>query len=257
MPVGFFVTPGLATINRAELQAVASCLSAFPVSTVFTDSAFVVATWEKVQNADNLAALHACDHFDLVAQLFHVRGTPGQSVQKIQAHQVLWKILNPVHAYAALGNHLADACAKSAISAQNCVFRQEADALAQWSAATRELLKNFLQMLVELHRVAHGREKQIKKAAHEAPPTHDLSNSAMLSQWQCNGPFWQVEDPFPRSLLGAFLWGDTYAQLLWQWWAAIKWPTSPRPADPGVTHLELLISFLLSTALVRVIRLGI
>lgn len=88
VPVGFFVTPGLATINRAELQAVASCLSAFPVSTVFTDSAFVVATWEKVQNADNLAALHACDHFDLVAQLFHVRGTPG-SVQKIQAHQVV------------------------------------------------------------------------------------------------------------------------------------------------------------------------
>ena len=123
----------------------------------------------------------------------------------------------------------------------------EADQIAKWRIATTKLLNSFWLYLIQAHRKAYTCIQTIQKGASTTSSVSRLDEKIeRFSNWESKAahPAYQ---PLHPSLIRAFVWGDQYGRLLWQWWTSLVWPSTPVDDDPGISHFELLVNFQLTT----------
>ena len=244
---------GEQSINRAELLMIVLRLELDAQAEVRTDSKYAVSSWNRVKHAGSTLTLSKLDNSDLLCRLWHVAQEGAQNVIHVKAHR------EPSRSMPAdlVFDVLARPCAKTAARTSIRMYAESLTAQAAWRIGTQELFHEWCKFCVQVHRRMHAASKaaQLTRAPDSTPQR--LCIQARMSNLH-SGP------APPQVDLGAyeadaFLWGSGFGLALWKWWKAIIWPAhaEPGPDDPGVSYLELLFDFLLTTGQWIPLRTGI
>ncbi|CAE7407308.1 unnamed protein product [Symbiodinium sp. CCMP2592] len=266
VPVAFSVivqglVPGQQTINRAELCAVLQAVRAawnggFVELEIWTDSQYVIQLWQ-----DGSAA-PGDPNYDLSVQLLYWKA-PSIRLRKVASHQDLDTLTGMAQWHAA-GNYVVDLAAKAAVRADLNIVTNILDAAAQHVSSQTDVLLLFWRYLLALS-LAESRLLRLQQAPplrpDDLPPAgQDDAAGAMqqrkgLESWLClnQGPSAVGNLPdLLRPVMLACSWPPWFTVPLWKWLRALRWQSLPQRgrAPDGVTYLELLVDFVVSTGVV-------
>ena len=236
-------TSGSQTVARAELEAVAIALETFPTCRIFSDSQYTVdlcqrlltgcqtPSWRNAPNSDLIARLRACVNRDL------------HTVLKIKAHQEIQSTMPDQVAYDLLGNQIADTAAKQAVHSHSHDLNSISTQIAATQAACRSRIRALHDFMWDV------RTKQwellqdtaeVRFRPFRGPEAHALVDWAVAESLP-------APDALPDSRLEMFVYGTAFGLSLYRWACALKWPT--QKISTGITFLELLINFLLTSGI--------
>ena len=163
----------------------------------------------------------------------------------------------------AAGNHVADLAAKAAVLADLDIVQQTLDRAAQHVLAQEDLLNVFWRFLLALsfaeYQLLQRQRPQDNLTVDGPCPTEDAAEvdcaDGSFKGWlQLNdGPFAAGNLPaVPRPVLLACSWPPWFTIPLWSWLRSLEWQVVPprARARPGITYLELLVDFVVSTGVV-------
>eukprot|EP00435_Cladocopium_sp_Y103_P024942 s1780_g6.t1 len=249
-------TPGDQTIYRSELLAVLTIVEWFDRATVFTDCASVIQAWEACQKANSLVELLHLENLDLVERLWSALKQGDQRIFKVPAHVEDFTGFDDLAIYRCLGNRLANDAALTTCKYFQPEISKLADEMYVEVREQQRHLHRLYEMFVELRvHFAKLEANKVEQAVHadlqvDAPPTP----LEVLSSWSFEH-VWQPPAP-GINMLDHCAWGKPIAELLVQWMAAVRWPEADdaHPDDPGVTWLELSLSFLIHSRVILPVK---
>ncbi|CAE7237381.1 unnamed protein product [Symbiodinium sp. CCMP2592] len=255
------LVPGHQTINRAELCAVLQAIRAawtggFVDLEIWTDSQYVLQLWQAG------SASPGDPNYDLSVQLLHWRA-PSIRLRKVASHQNLDTLTGMAQWHAA-GNHVVDLAAKAAVRADLDLVTNILDAAAQHVSSQTDVLLLFWRYLLALS-LAESRLLRLQQApplGSEELPTAGQDDDAGAQQqrrglqsWLCLNQGQSAVSNLPdlmRPVMLACSWPPWFTVPLWKWLRALRWQSLPprSRAPDGVTYLELLVDFVVSTGVV-------
>ena len=254
------LVPGSQTINRAELCAVlqavrAAWLGGFNSIEIWTDSQYVIRIWQMGVVSPGEA------NYDLSVQLLYWKKCNVQ-LWKVASHQNL-DALTGMEQWHAAGNHFADLAAKAAVHADLDIVKQTLHRAAQHVLAQEDLLNVFWRFLLALslaeYRLLQRQRPQDHLTIDKPCPTEDATDidcaEGSFKGWLLlnDGPFAAGNlQAAPRPVLLACSWPPWFTIPLWSWLRSLEWQVVPprARAPPGITYLELLVDFVVSTGVV-------
>ena len=263
LPSGFAViaqglVPGHQTINRAELCGVLQALQAahsggFRKIEIWVDSQYVLQMWNRASVVPGDA------NYDLCHQILYWKSEWVQ-LRKVESHQDLDKLTGLAQWHAA-GNHVADHAAKAAVRADLSVVTDIQDNAARHIREQADLLGVFWRYLLALSAEEHRLLKATLGPPPQTPPPDVLPDDTApgmprgLDSWlRLNDGIFQATTlpPAPRAVLLACSWPPWFTVPLWRWLQDLRWqqPSARERAPPGITYLELLLDFVVTTGLV-------
>ena len=241
--------PGEQSINRAEFCAVIqACRHAVrlgaPATTIWTDSAFVIAEWERGRSQEF--------HYRDLGYLLTTSWRSQFDLRKVKAHEDL-ENLDGLEWWRAAGNLQADLAAKAAVSSDYGFFLDIVDNIAEQERLQRDLLLLFTRFLVALSKEESILKKAVRRqdaAVQVEPPADPTGRPAdvqfrawiqlqPLPPWKPRLPKWQ------RDWLLATSWPPWFSQAIWGWAMSLQWPVTAtvQGVGRGITYLELLANF--------------
>eukprot|EP00438_Fugacium_kawagutii_P034778 Skav236242 [mRNA] locus=scaffold829:291628:296460:- [translate_table: standard] len=244
---------GKQTVPRSELLAVLQVVELDCQAIIYTDSQYVL---------DIAAQLGQCLHprffqhqanFDLLRRFWTALQSGTVQLRKVKAHAAQ-QAASVEETFHRLGNEAADQSAKLALSQhpmrpQFQLLQQERnDQVAALSAQWQYRIQLYKERTVLLNNHVE---------IHDRPATQQswqqqLQNLSTLVV----DPYHTVDvPPLTDERYNQCLYGTQHSQALMTWWAMIRWPTAPpHKDDPGVTWLELAVSYMLVTQQAMVIN---
>eukprot|EP00438_Fugacium_kawagutii_P029393 Skav213045 [mRNA] locus=scaffold844:829204:837168:+ [translate_table: standard] len=241
------VCPRRQTVPRSELAAALLVAELEVPAIIFTDSQYVLDIAAFLLTRTHEAMFHATRNFDLLRRFWTALRTGRLILKKVKAH-ALNVFQDPVtNTFHKLGNEAADHAAKLALSKHP--LREE---LAQRHSDHENAIKDLNQHWD--YRLHLNQQRAILLEQHldvaDKPQTRQSWQDQLVALKNWNLEHWvsaHVAD-FQDPRMDACLYGTRFCRLLLQWWSLIRWSTEqPATDDPGVTWVELTLSFKLAT----------
>lgn len=213
---------------------------------IYVDAQAVLDLIARCQQANSLEELRDCAELDLVNRLWRSLRSGARTFTKIRAHQSPSAVEDPLLRYRVLGNKQAN---DTAIIASKHMYPNVA---AQWAGMAQDLQTdiNWLKQLYQLHLALHlarSQQEQLDQQQDAALPIAESRQDQLqvLRDWQVVDPrSWPtaVVDATTRSVFGPIL-----SQGYVRWAQQLSWPSEMQPNmnDPGVTFMELALSFMM------------
>ena len=238
---------GNQTIYRAELFAVV-CICEWTQNTcVKTDNASVVSTFNQCLDAVVFSQLSHMTDSDLVYRLWTALRTGRRSICKVKAHQEVTIQHTALEIYDILGNALADEVAGQTATRLHPQITRLADDMFTDTNQAQTYLASFYEMLLELR----THYAKLQRNSHEGL-LHDMLHRSSGPSPQQRLACWTVADPWVAPPPGVTMfqyspWGLEVCKLVQEWMLLVKWrkQEEPLPQDPGVSWMELWVSFTL------------
>ena len=240
--------PGRQTIPRAELEAAIQITDKWPSATIVTDSAYVVAAFDRVAaciNASELAREHGYDQLLRLFQIFQ-RGPQRPTLRKTKAHtekhaDMTWNQLLDWH-----GNYVADEVAKEASISLNAPWKDSLDKQAKERLRETKLLQEQWNLRLALCKQRTALISQQMKIEVSSSTSEQLRLELSTLVVDPVG-FCFALGNFDLKIASASPWGFAFTSLVIQWLTTLRWPnpppTSSSRAPIGVAWLELAMNF--------------
>lgn len=201
----------------------------------------------KCQRATGFQELDQCSELDLVHRLWEAIHAGDHKFVKVAAHQDVGSIRGLLDRYRALGNQRANDSAIEACRHMNPPEARQLKLMAEDVTRERDFLKRLFQLHLILHQTRSQIEQQNKQQddhrLESAQPSEQLS---LLQQWRVEIP-WQMETPL-ADFTDKSVMGPTLSRCFMEWSRQLQWPMHPcETGDPGVTFMELALSFMLES----------
>eukprot|EP00435_Cladocopium_sp_Y103_P054135 s857_g17.t1 len=247
---------GHQSIYRAELHAVVCLCEWVPCARVKTDSASVLATFERCQHAHGLLELRDLAEQDLVARLWISVQSGHYDMHKVKSHQDVLASHTDLEVYDILGNVLADTVANSTCRTLHPEIALLAESMHREVQEDQKFLRSFYQYLLSLRK-----HFACLQANEQEQPVHDNMRTDVAPSPQHVLRTWSIQQPWPAKDPGVCFfqfspWGIAICQALLQWMQAVQWEATDeiREGDVGVSWLELMLSFTFSTGILLPIK---
>eukprot|EP00438_Fugacium_kawagutii_P020099 Skav232651 [mRNA] locus=scaffold2334:181157:185911:+ [translate_table: standard] len=235
--------PGRQTNNRGELAAGILALSLSKDVELVSDSQYALDTIQQVLDFPHLEFYSGALNLDLIAVLVRLVSDTQHTrvvLRKVKSHQQLQSSHTPLEMFDILGNMFADEVAKQCAQCRQGPMEAskvtvDAAAREQWQVMTR-LLRFQAVVAREFHKAWREASQR------ESVEVRDDRISA-LEQWPSADVVFPTFPELTDDIRKACYFTSTYTVALLAWLTRVGWPVSDVPGDPGVTCLELYISF--------------
>eukprot|EP00435_Cladocopium_sp_Y103_P043328 s10_g12.t1 len=241
---------GQQSIYRAELSAVVIVCENTTKACIHTDNAAVVSTFGVCLEAHTLTDIGEREELDLVHRLWRALQKGSFVIRKIKAHQQVTLEHSDLEVYAILGNMLADVYANKTAQYMQPDLVRLADKMYADIQVEKDHLRRYFQYLLELRKhyailLANEREDQVHR---ELQPSTADTPLQRLTAWTVED-VWQVPDP-GVCFFQFSPWGVKFCRTVLQWMQQVQWPNTDKvdDQDVGISWIELLMSFVYSTA---------
>ena len=260
-------TPGLQTINRAELLAVAVIVQAAFECTVIVDSQYCVNLVTSVLRNPDPILFWNCANFDIVLRICTAAQVrkPRITLEKIKSHQVVTVGMTPLEKYLIQGNALADLTAGVARTEGFPHTRDLLRGVQKHYALWRSTVAFAMHCRIDLEqkkilardraRMTERRQLKDQSSSSSAGGTKRNEAVAALTRRIPNPVLFELPD-LPESVAGRLYWGSSYTHRLLAWLRTLKWDSSEQPNRPDITFYELLVNFLWTTQAAVPVNLG-
>eukprot|EP00438_Fugacium_kawagutii_P008049 Skav223958 [mRNA] locus=scaffold3540:149971:153246:+ [translate_table: standard] len=222
---------GRQTIHRAELFAVVKLCEWFSGISFHSDCQNVLDLLEECREVTHVSQLVQSADFDLISRLWCAIQRRHHFGCKVKAHQNPREVADSLERYHALGNQVANDAAVNA-----CKYMYPAEARLWTEMATGvqtdiDRLQSYYQYILTLH-TARAKQEQLDNQ--QSP--HGLENSNARTQLDLLSN-WVVPDPW------------LFPDLKVNFARKLEWPDPDTLVvdDPGITYIELAVSFMLDT----------
>ena len=248
-------TTGEQRIHRSELYAVLRVCELFRHANIHADATATISIFNKCLNAARPGQLQTHEDFDLIERLWHSLRRGSHAIFKVKAHATHAHPLNYLQCYHTWGNEAAN---EAAIS--TCLhMHPEISAMATKLHAANELQKSQLTQIYKLHLELHHARAMLDAQQKTRLPHEELRPSGppqakILADWKIEDP---MDNPVPRiANLALCAWGESLSRVMLNWMLLFKWPKheSVSGEDPGITFLELMLSFHLYSGLLPPVK---
>ena len=238
---------GEQTINRSELTAIIQIIRSTDSAIIVTDSSYTLNVFSQVQKDFRFVNYHGCENYDLILMLclcFQEGKDPTAfQVKKIASHQEFDGITSLLDKYAILGNRLADLMAKKTTQENRSNFHRASWSLGKTYGRQQQILRQYLRLLVEVDILRQeAKSKQKEKVTSSRAYTDDLE------VWQPDALPQQIVVNQTEEFLSGFLPGANVMIAMIRWAQMLQWPQEESSACLGISHVELVINFLVVTA---------
>eukprot|EP00438_Fugacium_kawagutii_P027763 Skav215996 [mRNA] locus=scaffold4693:170068:171459:- [translate_table: standard] len=237
---------GNQTICSAELSAVVKVCEWFPRAILHIDAQSVLDIIQRCQVVDDLRLLVSCEEYDLVQRLWRALRRGTFEFHKVKAHEDATLQPSLLLAYRTLGNQKAN---DAAIQACKYMYPAEANALHSMAKDVENDM-NQLQRLYKMHLELHQariRQEQLdqQQDMHGQETADPVDQLVQLQQWRVESP--RDIPPIRVDWSLHTVLGPTLSAIFARWGRQLVWPDEQTviPDDPGVTFMELAVSFCL------------
>eukprot|EP00438_Fugacium_kawagutii_P018507 Skav201480 [mRNA] locus=scaffold828:134544:137840:- [translate_table: standard] len=244
-PIAVARVTGRQTIYRAELFAVVILVENLHHTQIHVDSQSVLDTVQRCQNARDIVSLQADADFDLVSRLWRALQNKDHVFIKVRAHADVSVMTDWQLIYRTLGNQRAN---DAAISANRHMYPSQA---AMWTRMANDVskeaerIRNLFKLHLELFRARAQQEQQdAAQASHGLERERPDDQLLLLQNWQVEEVL--VLPRLKNDCTSRSVMGPRLSQMFLQWARAIDWPADHVlvPDDPGITYLELAVSWM-------------
>ena len=251
MPLCFTIlaagqTQGSQTVARAELTALTITVEAAAAATIYTDCQANVDTWDWLATNPTNAQISTRANEDLIFRLARRLPFVQIRVLKVKAHVDPAGLPDSPQGFVHLGNMCADEGAKQAMNHIDPQILQASNRIAAGCAHDITELTGILtfaaQMVINYFRKVADKQKQ--------DGLRNTPADKMRSILAWNPAAAALPQPaFDPAFCDAFMWGTAYLQSVQQWMAELKWPAARAAGDPGISHLELLVNWMVCSGM--------
>ena len=238
---------GHQTNNRAELAALVHAIALSSDVEVISDSAYALQVAQDVISDPNISAHFGKANMDIIRQfIFYLNHIGHESIvlRKVDSHKQITGETTTSQAFDFIANSAADEAAKQArlndidhfVTLNNDVQKHD----VKWW----DLLVQYYNYIVQLAQAFQQAWKQLKQ---DFAPEVTTSNLDFLLSWP-RGSIYRFACPaISPEVREAMYHTSTYTIALIGWLQMLEWPEQVCSDDPGITFLELYVSFRCTT----------
>ena len=238
---------GHQTNNRAELSSLVHAVASSTNVEAISDSSYAIQVVQDVIAEPDIKAHYKRANIDIIRQLiFYLKSMCHDSIvlRKVASHMQITSDTDVDLAFDYIANSVADLAAKQARINNIDYFVTLNDEIQRHDERWWDLLFRFYVYIVQMAQAYQQAWKQLKQVfSSEAPP----SNIDFLQSWpkgECHNFTCPTISPEVRE---AMYYSSTYTIALVGWLQMLEWPVEIEHEDPGITFLELYISFCCAT----------
>ena len=238
---------GHQTNNRAELSSLVHAVASSTNVAAISDSSYAIQVVQDVIAEPDIKAHYKRANIDIIRQLiFYLKSMCHDSIvlRKVASHMQITSDTDVDLAFDYIANSVADLAAKQARINNIDYFVTLNDEIQRHDERWWDLLFRFYVYIVQMAQAYQQAWKQLKQVfSSEAPP----SNIDFLQSWpkgECHNFTCPTISPEVRE---AMYYSSTYTIALVGWLQMLEWPVEIEHEDPGITFLELYISFCCAT----------
>eukprot|EP00438_Fugacium_kawagutii_P020407 Skav231245 [mRNA] locus=scaffold411:138181:139338:- [translate_table: standard] len=217
---------------------------------IHTDSAYVLHWYQQLKICDDPRIHHMQPNFDLLLEFHHLLRQGTFHLKKVKAHQDL-NSLQGRDLFLAKGNAAADEVAKAFTQKFAYLASAEATGGNVSTLDDTDLLlgdkTEHWRYLVQLKRTRASIFRSI-----QAETLAQTQSTDFFLQWLATygqaGSFSKMELP-DKQHASFSMWGEEFAQAVWEWAALLEWPDNPDEqqfanTDVGISWVELTCNFI-------------
>ena len=249
-------TTGEQRIHRSELFAILRICEMFSASVTYSDSTSAIAVFHKCQQAARPGKLQALEDFDLVERLWIALRRGNHAIHKVKAHVTHSHRMNFLASFHCWGNEVAHAAAVDTCTHMYPDVVHLANQLYIANQLQRDRLTQVFKLHLELHhaRALLDSQKETKLPHEEMRSTAGPPQAHVLATWTIDNP--RATPIIRLSNLSMCAWGEVLSKLLLEWMSQFRWPQEEAKGleDPGITFLEMFVSFQLTTGLLPPVK---
>ena len=239
-------TQGSQTVARAELTALTLTVEAAAAATIYTDCQANVDTWDWLATNPTHAQISTRANEDLIFRLARRLPFVQIRVLKVKAHVDPAGLPDSPQGFVHLGNMCADEGAKQAMNHIDPQILQASNRIAAGCAHDITELTGILTFAAQM--VINYFQKVADKQKQDGLRNTPADKMRSILAW--NPAAAALPQPvFDPAFCDAFMWGTAYLQSVQQWMAELKWPAARTAGDPGISHLELLVNWMVCSGM--------
>lgn len=238
---------GKQTNNRSELSSVVHAIALSKNIEVVSDSSYAIHVAHDVISNPDIRAHYKKANTDIIRQLiFYLQSIRHDSIvlRKVASHMRINSDTDVDLAFDYIANGVADEAAKQARLNNIDEFVTLNSDIQKHDEQWWDFLLQFYLFIVHMAQAFQQAWKQLKQNfSAEAPP----SNIDFLQSWP-KGECYSFQCPtISPEVREAMYYTSTYTFALIGWLQMLEWPREIVSDDPGITFLELYISFRCTT----------
>ena len=246
MPPCFTILAAGQTQGSQTVTALTVTVESVDQASIYTDCQANVDLWNWLETNPTDAQIAARTNEDLVLRLARRHPIVQIRVLKVKAHIDPLGIPDSPQGFIHLGNMCADEGAKQAMNHIDPQILQASNRIAAGNArATTELtgiLTFAARIVIQYFRKVA--EKQKEDGLRHTP----AEKMRLVTNWNPDAaPL--LQPVFDEDFCNAFMWGTAYLQSVQLWLAQLKWPATYTEADPGISLLQLLVNWMVSSGM--------
>lgn len=176
----------------------------------------------------------------LLRMALQVQAGHAGEVHKIKAHQGHSAATDPTHWFHICGNDRADQAAKAAQGHDAHDFVTMVRAMQDREREATEYIFPFYVYIARLAKRIIQFTAQVKKG--QQPGHQPMDLSGLMVQGPHYQPRWTTGQLDDGQLQACYM-TATVAEAIMRWLPGVRWPNEPQPSDPGVSWVELFLSF--------------
>ena len=232
---------GFQSIPRAELEAAMVLMQQNLMTTLYTDSQYVVDVCDRLGYILDVAQMHSWPNFDILQKIWNHLQRGQTNIVKVKAHDIS-DMDPPRQTLNKIGNHAADTAAKEALKQLD-----RTTPMHQNFSNHQELVELTKRQMQFRYHIQVARAKCLQQKGNTNHPqtyvTFQTNQERLLELHYDDGIQYHFDDA-DRDKLHNSLWGTTISLRILAWLQLLRWPSTP--ADPGaigITWYELAVNF--------------
>eukprot|EP00438_Fugacium_kawagutii_P015544 Skav201316 [mRNA] locus=scaffold4158:7362:9038:- [translate_table: standard] len=241
-------TPGVQTTNRGELCAVVKAVSMSNSVEVVTDSSYAKDLLELALQQPNPALFTFHDNMDLVMILLRLlNSATGRNVmiRKVASHRAVDLQASDQDLLDRLGNDYVDTAANMQRTQDSMGFLAMHDGIRDFRLTWMKRLREFYTFIAAMAVAFQTAWKQVRTDK----PAEEAGRDFAQLQDRVHGPFHDFSSVELTADMRSMAYFTTqFTEALLMWAKQLRWPIAVMPG-PGVTYIELLLSFLRTTGM--------
>ena len=230
------------SIPRAELQAAMILLQQDLLTTLHTDSQYVVDICSKLGYILDIAQMQSWANYDILKTMWLHLQKGHTKIEKVQAHALLDDDPPNHHTLHKIGNHAADVAAKTALQHldRTTPMQQQAEAHASYLSMVKQQMQFRYQ--IQIARAKCFQQQEV--GTHPQTTSAYRHNLDKLFTLQIHDGFSYTFDDSDFHKSQDSLWGTTLSYRLLTWLSLLVWPNTPAEKGAiGITWYELAVNF--------------
>lgn len=239
-PILIAQTPGLQSINRAELGAIICVIQSVDMAIIYSDSAWAIQAVQDVRDDPDFRSHWNRENADLIFLLCNLAKQKNLSnfdLRKIRSHQSDEDATSAMDLYHIFGNRCADLAANKGVQPAVSDFNKLAWSVATWTKQNIHLTKLVQEFLVRAYRLRLDAIQQRDSGNQHGRAS--VCTFEVLLDWTPTGFNITLNSELCEKVLKGFLPGASMLITICEWAATLTWPQDDN-TTPGISFYELM-----------------